>query len=124
MDNFKAIRGKVIVKSYTNQKEALMIKGEGGKMIELWMGRQYDENNRRKNPTLCEVVDNNSKYDYIKTGDLLLVHHNYLSGGEDNPFCLEYNPQTGVGIYSFLASNNIFCILKKTERLSRYAKTY
>lgn len=68
MDNFKAIRGKVIVKSYTNQKEALMIKGEGGKMIELWMGRQYDENNRRKNPTLCEVVDNNSKYDYIKTG--------------------------------------------------------
>jgi len=113
MDNYKAIRGKVIVKSYANQKEALMIKGKGGKMIELWMGRKYDENNRRKNPVLCEVVDNNSKYDYIKKGDLLLVHHNYLSDPMTNPFCLEYDQQTGIGIFSFLASNNIYCILRK-----------
>jgi len=112
MGNFKAIRGKVIVQSHVNQKEALLIKGKGGKMIELWIGRQYDENNRRKNPVLCTVIDNNSKYDYIKTGDMLLVHHNYLSGGEDNPFCLEYDRERGIGIYSFLASNNIFCILK------------
>lgn len=109
----KAIRGKIIVKSYTNQKEALMIKGANGKMVELWMGRKYDENNRRKNPVLCEVVDNNSKYDYIKKGDLLLVHHNYLSDPMTNPFCLEYDQETGVGIFSFIASNNIYCILRK-----------
>jgi hypothetical protein len=109
----KAVRNKIIVQSYSNQKEALMIDGPNGTKIELWMGRQYDENNRRRNPVLCEVVDNNSKYGYIKKGDMLLVHHNYLSGGEANPFCLEYDIESGVGIYSFLASNNIFCVLKK-----------
>lgn len=109
----KAIRGKIIVQSYTNQKEALMIKGANGKMIELWMGRKFDANNRRKNPVLCEVIDNNSKYDYIKNGDLLLVHHNYLSDPMTNPFCLEYDSETGVGIFSFIASNNIYCILRK-----------
>jgi hypothetical protein len=131
----RAIYGKVIVKSYSNQKEAIMIKGAGGKMIELWVGRKYVENNRIKNPVICEVIDNNSKYDYIKTGDLLLVHHNYLSEWRTNPFCLEYDIQTGIGIYSFVAGNNIFCKLSKNgkaiavcenilaERLSNPIKT-
>lgn len=108
----KAIRGKIIVKSYSNQKEAILIKGKGGKMIELWVGKKFLTNHRQKNPTLCEVIDNNSKYDYIKPGDLLLIHHNYLSDPMTNPFCLEYDRETGVGLFSFIASNNIFCILK------------
>lgn len=113
MEKYKAIRGKVIVKSYNNQKEALKITGKNGKVIELWMGRQFDVNNRRKNPVLCEVIDNNSKYDYIKKGDLLLIHHNYLSDPMTNPFCLEYDSETGEGVFSFIASNNIYCILRK-----------
>jgi hypothetical protein len=113
MGNLKAIRGKLIVKSYANQKEALVITGEGGKKIELWIGRNYGLNHRVKNPVLCEVIDNNSKYSYIKKGDLLLLHHNYLSDWETNPFCLEYNPQTGEGLFSFIASNNIYCKINK-----------
>lgn len=109
----KAIRGKIIVKSYSNQKEAIMIKGRGGKMVELWVGRKFLTNYRQKNPTICEVIDNNSKYNYIKTGDLLLVHHNYLSDWKTNPFCLEYDIETGVGVYSFEANNNTFCKLDK-----------
>ena len=109
----KAIRNKIIVKSYSNQKEALKITGKNGKVIELWIGKQFDVNNRRKNPVICEVIDNNSKYDYIKTGDLLLVHHNYLSEWKTNPFCLEYDIETGIGVYSFTANNNIYCILRK-----------
>lgn len=118
MGNLKAIRGKVIVKSYANQKEALVITGEGGKKIELWIGRKFDTNHRRKNPVICEVIDNNSKYDYIKKGDLLLVHHNYLSEWETNPFCLEYDPQTGMGLFSFIASESIYCKLNKDGSVS------
>ncbi len=107
----KAIRGKIIVKSFANQKETFLITGEGGRQIELWMGRQYDQNNRRKNPVVCEVIDNNSKYDYIKKGDFILVHHNLLSDWKTNPFCLEYDVQTGIGIYSFAVSETVYCIL-------------
>lgn len=107
----RALRGKVIVKSFENQKEAIVITGEGGKKIELWVGKKFVENHREKNPVICQVVDNNSEYHYIKEGDYLIVHHNYLSEWQTNPFCMEYNPQTGEGLYSFPASSSIFCKL-------------
>lgn len=109
----KAIKGKILVKAYNNQKESIQIKGVGGKMIELWVGKKYVTNYRERNPVICEVIDNASKYYYIKTGDLLLIHHNYLSDPMTNPFCIEYDPQTGMGLYSFVANNNIFCKLAK-----------
>lgn len=105
----KALHGKILVKSYANQKQAIQIKGEGGKVIELWVGKQYLQNYREKNPVICEVLDNNSKYDYIIPGDFLIVHHNLLSDWKTNPFCLEYDIETGVGLYSFPVNSSVFC---------------
>lgn len=109
----KAIKGKIIVKAYLSQKEAIQIKGANGQMIELWVGKKYLTNFREKNPVLCECVHNNSEFDYIQPGDMLIVHHNLLSDPMTNPFCIEYDPQTGMGLYSIRANDSIFCKLDK-----------
>ena len=109
----KALRNKILVKSYANQKEAIQIKGEGGKVIELWVGKKFATNHREKNPVICTVVDNASKYDYIKEGDTLLVHHNLLSDWKTNPYCIEYDVETGEGLYSFHADKSVFCKLNE-----------
>lgn len=110
----EAIGGKLLVKSYLHQKEALTIKGKGGKKIELFVGRKYLENNREKNPVVVEVISNKTKYEYIKPGDVLLVHHNMVDSPLTNQYCIEFDPQTGIGLYSIpAAAPQIFCKLRK-----------
>lgn len=103
----KATKNNLIVKSYQHQKEELVITGPGGKPINLYIGKQYVENHREKNPVIAEVIDNNSDYEHITTGDLILVHHNMVSTPLTNPRCLEYNPQTGEAVFSIPARGTI-----------------
>lgn len=105
----RALRGRIIVKSFASQKEEIEIVGQDGKRLTLWVGKKYAINHREKNPVVCEVLDNNSEYNYIKKGDFLLVHHNFLSEWQTNPFCIEYDPVSEVGLYSLQANHNIFC---------------
>ena len=105
----RALRGRILVKSYASQKEEIEIVGQNGKRLTLWVGKKYVANHREKNPVVCEVLDNNSEFEYIQKGDFLLVHHNFLSEWQTNPFCIEYDPATEVGLYSLKANQNIFC---------------
>lgn len=106
----KALRGKIVVKSYQYQKENLVITGKDGKPIELFIGKEYLENHREKNPVLAEVIDNNSEYAYIKKGDWILVHHNLLDRKEQNQYCIEYDREKGIGYFAIPASgSSIFC---------------
>lgn len=105
----KTLRGKLLVKAYLNQKEAIVITGEKGNRIELWVGKKFVENYRQRNPVICECVSNNSEFDYIKEGDKLIVHHNLLSEPSHNPRCIEWNKQTGEALFMIPANENIFC---------------
>ena len=114
----RATANKILVKAYLNQKSAIQIKGPNDTTIELLVGKEYELNNRKKNPTICEVIDNNSQYAYIKTGDKLLVHHNFLSDPDANPRCIEHDPQSGMALFSIPAGRHIFCKLDNDGNLS------
>jgi hypothetical protein len=111
--NIKAQFGRILVKAYLNQKDAIQIVGADGKTVELWMGKKYLENYRQKNPVICTVIGNASTFDYIHEGDQLLVHHNYLSDPVQNPYCIEYNAQTGEAFFGVPASEAIFAKLNE-----------
>lgn len=132
----KALKNKILVKAHLNQKDSVMIKGEDGKNIELWVGSKYRENYRERSPVIAEIIDNGSTdYNYLKVGDLILVHHNYVSQWETNPFCIEYSMESGEGVFSLPADRNIFCKLNEDgtvqaicgnivgERLKKIIKT-
>lgn len=114
----KAVHNKILVRSYANQKDTINITGKDGKLVQLWIGKQYVGNNRERNPVLCEVIDNASeKYDYIKAGDKVLLHHNYCSDWKTNPFCIEYDLQTGEGLYAFELNESVFCKINNDGEL-------
>lgn len=102
---------RILVKTFLDQKEEIRIKGENGQEIKLWMGKRYVENNRVKNPVICEVIKNHSEYKYILPGDMLLVHHNYVSEPDTNLYCIEYDRQQQIGVFSIPATRNIYCKL-------------
>lgn len=62
--------GKIIIKCDINQKDTKVI---GGMVVSTAL--KWQTNYRYKSPTICEVVNGNK---YVKTGDVLLVHHNLL----------------------------------------------
>lgn len=105
----RAINGRIIVKANLNQKETITIQGPVGP-IELWMGKKYLTNHREKNPVLCEVLHNDSRHP-ISEGDVLVVHHNYLSDPKTNQYLIEYDPETGVALFVIPANHGVFCIL-------------
>lgn len=114
----KALKNRILVKAYMEQKDTITIKGAGGKDIQLWMGKRYMSNFREKNPVICEVIDNNSKYSYIDEGDLLLVHHNYLADPLTNPYCIEFDVETQIGLFIIPAGRNIFAKLRADGTIS------
>lgn len=67
------------MKSFLDQKESHSIDMPDGSVLNLYMGRKYNENNREANPTVCEVVDVGEGVDDISIGDSLVVHHNTLA---------------------------------------------
>lgn len=115
MSAAKPLRERILVESYVNQKETITIEGPGGKPIVLYMAKRYTDNNRVKNPVIATVISSNSKkYPYIKEGDSLLVHHNFITlDPYTNPYCIEYDGQTSRGLFSIPAGKEIFGRLKE-----------
>jgi|GEM_PF-3222836 len=75
----RAKHNKIIVSADMEQKETHQIRKADGTTISLYLGRRYNSNAREKNPCVCTVVDNNApEYRHIRTGDILVVHHNLL----------------------------------------------
>lgn len=112
MGKLKAIRNNIIIKTYLHQKEELAIKGKNGETINLYIGSQYNTNYREKNPVMAEVLDNNSKYQYIKKGFMVIVHHNMVSNPETNPRCIEWDRQKGIAIFSIPCTyETTFCVI-------------
>ena len=72
------LKSKIIVKAYLEQKESHQIKCDDGKVINLYIGRKYAENNREANPTVCEVISVPDNITEVSVGDTLVVHHNLI----------------------------------------------
>ena len=78
----KPLKGKIIVKAFLEQKESHEVKCDDGRVLQLYIGRKYAENNREANPTVCEVVAVSDGYsdnvDCVSIGDTLIVNHNLI----------------------------------------------
>lgn len=110
----KPIGKRIIVEAYLGQKESISIKGRNGKTIELWLGKKYITNFREKNPVIAKVLSNPSgEFPYIKEGDIILTHHNFLSDWKTNPYCIEYSLEENKGIFAIPLDRNIFCKLNE-----------
>lgn len=75
----KPRRKHLIVKSYDEQKEIHQVKLNDGKVINIYIGRRYNENGREQSPVVCEVLSVGEDVKEISEGDLLITHHNLLS---------------------------------------------
>ena len=74
----RPLKSKIIVKAFLEQKESHQIKCDDGRVINLYIGRKYAENNREANPTVCEVLSVPDDITEVKVGDTLIVHHNLI----------------------------------------------
>ena len=87
----KALQGKIIVKAYLEQKESHEVKCDDGRVVQLYIGRKYAENNREANPTVCTVVNVGENVGSMENGSVveeccskveegwtLIVNHNLI----------------------------------------------
>jgi len=74
----RTLHGKIIVKAYLEQKESHEVKCDDGRVIQLYIGRKYAENNREASPTVAEVVAVEDGYG-IKAGDVVALNHNLIT---------------------------------------------
>lgn len=90
----RAKRNYVLVEADMEQKENLEITGANGEKIKLYIGREYDPNNRNRNPCVGKVIHNGCpEYPYIHEGDLLVMHYNTLIASSG--FLVEMNGTIG-----------------------------
>jgi hypothetical protein len=88
----KPKNNKIIVRVDSNQKNNIQVGG-----IDFLLAKQYNHNNREKNPVVCEVVTGNNQ---IKPGTFLLVHHTRF---------VEYSAyELGGGLYALPYDRSLF----------------
>lgn len=98
----------IIVKSFPEQKETHRITCDDGRVIDLFIGRKYGENEREINPSVCEVMFKGEDVEQVKIGDLIIVHHNML---KNEAARVEKNDDHE--LYSLYANNMIYAIIDK-----------
>lgn len=115
----KPIGKKIMVEAYLAQKESISVTRDNGDIVKLWMAKSYTTNHRERNPVVAKVLSKTSPdFPYIKEGDIILVHHNFLSEWRTNPFCIEYSVETGIGVYSIPLDRNVFCKINEDGSVS------
>lgn len=75
------VNGKIVVSCNMKQKEEMTIAG-----VSIKCCHQYGTNYRERSPVVCVVEQGNK---WVKTGEILLVHHNTLY--TPSPYHLEGN---------------------------------
>jgi hypothetical protein len=102
----------IIVKSFPEQKETHRITCDDGKVIDLFIGRKYGDNDREINPSVCEVLFIGEGVEQLQVGDLLIVHHNLLKNDASK---IEKNTDENYEIISLVADNMIYAIINKED---------
>lgn len=75
--SMRALNKKIIVKAYLEQKESHEVHCEDGRVIQLYIGRKYAENNREANPTVAHVIA--TECNEVSIGDNLVLNHNLIT---------------------------------------------
>ena len=110
----KPRRKHLIVKSYDEQKEVHQIKCDDGRVINLYIGRRYNENSREMSPVVCEVLEVGEEIDNIQKGDVLITHHNLLT---NEALTIERNIEEQYTILSVVNDNTLYAKIKEDGSL-------
>jgi hypothetical protein len=101
----KPRRKHIIVKSYDEQKEIHQVKCPDGRVINLYIGRRYNENGREMSPVVCEVLEVGEGVTNISKGDVLITHHNLLT---NEALTIERNLEEQYTILSVVNDNTLY----------------